>query len=290
MKTDTEIAVEPSGAEPQNRLLWVVLITAGIALAYLPVLTGLFRVWSNSDDYSHGFIILPLFFFILWKKREELAAVEVRPSLWGFGIAFLGIAAYLFSRQTGITTLASLSLLPVAAGVIVFIYGWAMLRICGFPLFLLLFMIPVPAQIYSSMTIPLQFVVTKSSAWLATSAGVPLLRLGNVIQLPEATFEVVQACSGMRSLMTMTALGAIVGYFTLNSNLFRFLLMFFALPIAILVNIFRVFSMIVADYHFGINLVDGPIHEAFGLFIYALALVLFFLSKGVLGRWDRSAS
>ena len=266
------------------------LITSGVFVAYLPVLSGLFRVWSTSDDYSHGFIILPIFFFILWKKREQLAAVEVRPSVYGFGFLLLGIAAYLFARQTGIATLASLSILPVVAGIIVFIYGWEMLRICGFPLFLLLFMIPVPAQIYSSMTIPLQFLVTKASAWLATSAGVPLLRLGNVIHLPEATFEVVQACSGMRSLMTLAALGAIVGYFMLNSNVVRFLLMFLALPIAVIVNIFRVFSMVVADYHFGINLVDGPIHEAFGLFIYALALVLFFLSKGVLGRWDRSAS
>ena len=224
---------------PRRRLeayALLLLLLGSFTLAYWPTLEGLVGAWSNSDDYSHGFIILPLSVFIAWQKRDLIAGLQPNPSRWGLVLVAAALLLYLVGRLGEITTLAAVSMVPALAGVILYLRGCAFLGALIFPLFLTFFMIPVPAQIYSLATIPLQLWVSQVSAGLAGLLNIPVYREGNVLFLPHRTLEVVQACSGLRSIMTMITLGAVLGYFTLRSPLSRGFLILTGIPIAIAVN------------------------------------------------------
>ncbi len=262
-------------------------LLATLVLAYLPVLKGLVSVWKSSDDYSHGFLILPISLFILWQKKRALKKLPISPSWAGLVIAIVSLGLYVVARFAGIATLTSLSLIPVLSGMVIFLFGFRIFRECLFPIALLLFMIPVPGQIYAALTIPLQLFVTKVTAFLASPLGIPIYCEGNVIHLPNQTLQVVQACSGLRSIMTLLTLGAVFGYMTLKSNFLRGLLFCSGVPIAIAVNILRVLLMVVAFYYFQIDLAKGTTHTVFGVIIFAAAVVLFLVTRRILALWDR---
>ena len=256
-------------------------------IAYFPVWKRLVLAWYSSDEYSHGFFIVPLCGYILWRKREFLAEIPVSPSSWGLPLIIFALLLYVFAHLAEILTVASFSMVLLIAGVVMYLYGLLMLKKLLFPMFLLLFMIPIPAQIYSSLTIPLQLFVTKASVWIGALIGVPVYREGNVIHLPDRTMQVVQACSGLRSMISLMTLSAILGYFTLRSNFMRVILFFSGIPAAIFVNIIRVLLMILAFYYFNFDLTKGTTHTIFGLIIFILALIFVALTKGMLSTWDK---
>jgi exosortase len=189
-----------------------------------------------------------------------------------------------------IITLRSFSLIIALAGVILYLLGFGFLRELQFSLFILLFMIPVPAQIYSTATIPLQLLVSKASSAIAFLCGIPIFREGNVIHLPEQTLEVVQACSGLRSVISLLTISAVIGYLMLRSNILRTLLFLLGVPIAIIVNIIRVLILIIAFYHFNYDLSEGTTHTILGMIIFVSAMVLIVSAKGVLSNWDKSVT
>jgi len=206
----------------------------------------------------------------------------------GFFTLFTSLAVYVLAYYAEIKTVASLSLISTLAGCILFLYGPYVLKELIFPLFFLLFMIPIPGQIYSAVTIPLQLIVSKTSVAMLSFVGIPILRDGNVIQLPQHSFEVVQACSGLRSLVTLLTLSTIMAYFALRSNVLRAILVLCATPAAVLVNIVRV-MVIITMYHFwSYDLTEGTPHTTFGMVIFVLAIAIIYLLRGVLHHWDRS--
>ena len=172
---------------------------------------------------------------------------------------------------------------------VLYILGKEMLRKLVFPLFLLLFMIPVPAQIYSSLTIPLQLMVSKASVWVAGLVGLPVYREGNVIHLPDRTLEVVQACSGLRSMVSLLTLSVVFGYLTLRSNVLRSILFISGIPAAVLVNVVRVMVLVMAFHYLNYDLTKGTPHTVFGIAIFGLAILLVAIIKGSLSHWERSS-
>lgn len=272
-----------------SSLLAAILI-GSFLLAYFPVWKNLVAAWLGSDEYSHGFLIVPLCCYILWQKKEILAEIPVRPSSWGLGLVILSLLLYLFAHFAEIITVASFSMVLLVAGVIIYFYGFLVLKELLFPLFFLLFMIPIPSQIYSSLTVPLQLFVTKTSVWIGALLDIPIYREGNVIHLPNRTMQVVAACSGLRSMISLLTLCAIFGYFTLKSNYLRMILFCSGVPSAILVNIIRVLLLVFAFHYFNYDLTSGPIHAVFGITIFILALLLIIIIKGILSIWDRSAT
>jgi exosortase A len=273
-------------AETVNYLLLTVLAWTYI-LAYFPVIKSLVMAWSSSDDYSHGFVIIPLVVWLLWQNREFLAGTHSMASWWGALIVALSLVLYLFAILAGIHTLASLSLITSLAGIVISLFGYTLLRRTVFPFSLLLFMIPVPAQFLSAATVPLQLFVSATAAVAATMMGIPIFREGNIIHLPEQTLQVVQACSGLRSLTALLLLGAVFAYLTLRSNPLRWLLFLCAVPVAVAVNIFRVLLIITAFYYYSFDMTHGSFHTIFGLVVFLFAILLFLSVKGVLSRWDR---
>jgi exosortase A len=267
-------------------VLWSVLL-ALFLYAYQPVLVDLIRSWIASDDNSHGFLVIPIALYLAWRNRDTLSASISSGSFAGLAISFLSLAAYLFALAGEIKTLASLSLITFIGGAIIFLFGYATFRKLLFPLFILVFMVPVPAQIQAFLTVPLQLFVSKAAVWLSNLAGIPIYREGNVIFHPMGTFEVVQACSGLRSLTALLLLGVLFAYLALRSNLLRTALFVSAVPIAILVNILRVFIMVATLNYLGLRLTHGAPHMVLGIFLFLLAVGLFFLLQQVLAKWER---
>jgi len=270
-----------------GRMLAWLAFGAAFLVSYLPVLLSLVRTWYQSEDFSHGFMIIPLAGYMVWRQREEIAASPVQSSWSGLPLAACSLLAYLFAQLSGMATLASLSVVTFLWGGVIYLFGFSIFRVCLFPLLFLLFMIPVPAQVYAALTIPLQLLVTKISVGMASFMGIPIYREGNVIFLPDMTFQVVQACSGLRSIMTMLTLGAVMGYFFLRSPLLSGILMLAGIPVAIVVNIFRVVSIVVAYYLFKLDLVDGASHTMLGIVVFVAAIGMFLLLQKGLSRWEK---
>ena len=273
-----------SGA--QQKIFLPAILLPAFFITYLPVWEGLLSTWSHSDEYSHGFFIIPLSLFILWKKKNILARITPSPSAWGLAIIIISLLLYILADLAEISTVASFSMVPLLTGVTIYFYGFKILKECIFSLFLLLFMIPVPAQIYSSMTIPLQLIVSKTSALMASAIGIPIYLEGNVINMPGRVLEVVQACSGLRSLISLLTLSLIFGYFSLKSNWLRSVLFVSGIPAAIVVNIIRVFFMVLAFYYFNLDLTKGLIHTIYGMVIFFLAIIIILIIKGIFSIWD----
>lgn len=269
-----------------NRLLLVTLIVSFI-IAYFPVIKKLILHWSNSDDYSHGFFIVPVCLYIIWSKKEILKTITINSSIYGLFLALFSLVLYLAAFYAEISTVASFSLVTLITGIVIYYFGFSMARELAFPIVLLIFMIPIPAQIYSYITLPLQLFVSTVSAGITSAIGIPIFRDGNILQIPEHTLQVVTACSGLRSMISLLVLSAIFGFFTLNSNKLRTILFLTGIPVAIFVNIIRILLMIMAFHYLNFDLTKESIHTIFGISIYFFGLIsIFAIQKGML-RWDK---
>ncbi len=315
----------------RHNLFLTLFALSAFIFAYFPVWKDLITAWSDSPENSHGFFIIPLFVYFLWRKiqvlshagdkealQESLQSVtpaeagvhegseradsrerfaETPPSgflnrfkgsNWGLAIIIFSLLVYLFAHYAEIITLRSLSIIPLTAGIIIYFLGFAAFKELLFPIFLLFFMIPIPSQIYSQLTIPLQLFVSKVSVWAAALLGVPVFREGNVIHLSDKTLQVVRACSGMRSMVSLLALSAVFGYLSLRSQWLRLGLFLAGIPIAIIVNAMRVLVLILAYHYFALDLARGMAHTVLGLLVFAVAFVLLLGLKGVISPWDTS--
>ena len=278
--------ITQSTKSSRNATFFTGILIGLFVLAYFPVWKSLISAWLNYDEYSHGFFIIPICAFIVWQKRKVLVGIPFNTSWKGLILVICSLFLYLFAYYGEILTLASFSMVLMFSAVVIFLYGLRMFKELLFPLAFLLFMIPFPSQIYSQLTIPLQLFVTKASVWFTANLGIPIYREGNVIHLPDRTMQVVQACSGLRSMLSILPLGAILGYFTLKSNSLRYILFLSGIPAAIVVNIVRVILLVMAFYYFNFDLTVGSTHTVFGIFVFILALIFLFGIKGILSKWD----
>jgi exosortase len=218
-----------------------------------------------------------------------LGQLPIHQSWWGFTVVLFSLAAYVLSMLAGVVTTASLSMVLFLVGAVFFLFGHSVLKQLLFPLFFLLFMIPIPAQIYASMTVPLQLIVSQASVWITALIGVPVTQEGNLIQLPHQTLQVVEACSGLRSMMTLLTLSTLLCYLTLKSRFLSLLLVLSSLPIALLINILRVAAVVVFLWYLNFDLTGGILHTILGLSVNLLALLILFSLRGVLAKWDQAS-
>lgn len=254
--------------------------------AYYPALYDLVQGWYHSDDQSYGIFIIPFSLYFIFKNKKKWVGAPIDTSLLGATAFTISILIYIFGQIAEVATLSSLGLVFTIWSSIWFLFGMSLFKAILFPLCLLLLMIPIPAQLYSLATVPLQLFVSKVSAGAAQLIGVPIYREGNVLILPNHTLAVVQACSGLRSLMALITLCIVYGYMTLKNNWLRATITCCAVPVALLANILRVIVMVISFYYFEFDLAHGPAHTAFGVFIFAFGLFAIAFIKGVLSRWD----
>jgi exosortase len=259
-----------------------VVLVSLILMLYASVIKGLVVQWWTDADYGYGFFV-PLFSgYILWRERERWTKTEIKPSNFGF-VAMLGAVGLLLLGSLGAELFTGrFSLLVLLAGMILFLVGWKMLRAVFFPLGYLIWMIPIPAIIYNQITFPLQLIASRlASAWLEL-AHVPVLRDGNILTISNYSLEVVEACSGIRSLMTLMALAVAYGYLVSPQRWVRYILAALMLPIAIVTNAIRVMGAGMLAHRFGPAAAEGFLHEFSGWAIFLVALVLMFGSHWIL--------
>jgi exosortase len=262
------------------------LAVGGLLLAfgflYRDVVVKLVTDWATDDNYSHGFLIVPIAAYFAWERRQRLVAAALQPSFFGL-IIVLGSLATLVAGILGAELfLTRISMIGVAAGTILFVLGWHHLRILGFPLAFLLLMVPIPAIIFNQIAFPLQLIASQFGESTLTLCGIPVLREGNVIILAHATLEVAEACSGIRSLVSLLTLGIIYGYFTDSRGWVRTIVALATVPIAIVANGMRVAGTGLAAHYFGPEAATGFFHTFSGWLVFVVAFAMLFLVIRVL--------
>ena len=300
---------------PAPRYLWKPLaVAAALSFVYWTMLARLGHDWWTDENYSHGLLIPLIIGYILWTERERLSRAAQRPSiLWG-GAAVAFAVLLLWAGTAGAELyLQRMSLVLMLAGIVVYFWGFSLLRLALVPLSLLVLAIPIPAIIFNQIAFPLQLFASRCAVWAMRLFDIPVFRQGNVIELMPLNahetkkLEVVEACSGIRSLMTLVTLAVVFAYFThpkrddrgdgggssgagplaqLRSYSFwrSVILVVSAVPIAILTNALRVSGTGILARYYGTQVADGFFHSFSGWVVYIVAFLLLFVVGFALDR------
>jgi exosortase len=243
-----------------------------IAAVYYPVLVKLVIDWQSQDN-SHGFLV-PLFAaYLVWEKRKTLRGTMISPCWSGIAVIALGLVVLLLGVYGSELFLSRVSLIIVLAGLVLCFGGRQLLKELRFALLVLLLAIPIPAIVFNQITFPLQILASKLASAMLPLFGVPVLREGNVIELPLMNLEVAEACSGIRSLMSLFTLAIFYGYFLEKSNLRRVGLVLASIPIAIAANAVRILGTGLCVQYWDPDKALGFFHEFSGWVIFLVSLV-----------------
>ena len=277
---------------PERPRGWQMALLAGLLVwLYLHTLTHLVEQWWHDPNFSHGFFVPFFTAFVIWQERSRLAHLIPRPSWWGLLLLGFGLCVLVLGQMGAELFLSRVSLLIVLAGLIVFFLGWSFFRALLFPWAFLVLMIPIPAIVFNQITFPLQLLASKIASAILAWLGVPVLREGNVIILPAMALEVADACSGIRSLMSLATLAVIYGYLMERNNSVRILLAVASLPIAVAANSLRVVVTGLLVQYWDPDKAQGFFHEFQGwlMFVASLAM-LYLLHRTVRAFWPEKGS
>jgi exosortase len=266
----------------------VLALGAAIAWVYGGIMVSLGRQWANDDNYSHGFFVIPLAAFFAWERRDVLRRAQQRPSAAGLFVIGLSLLLLIAGRLGAELFLTRVSLVGVLVGITLYLWGREHLRLLAFPLAFLLLMIPLPAIIFNQIAFPLQLLASQVGETAIAAAGIPVLREGNVLQLPTRDLEVAQACSGIRSLVSLLMLAIVLGYFTERRTGARVLIAVAAVPIAIAANAMRVAGTGLASELISPAAAEGFFHTFSGWLVFLVAFAGLMLVQRLIGlRWGR---
>lgn len=256
-----------------NRRAWIAaaLVAAALGVAYSRIAVALVRQWSTDENYSHGFIVLPLALWFAWQRRDALRALPLRPTMVGLLIIAGGLAMLTVGVLGAELFLSRLSFVVLLAGTIAFVAGLPHVRVLALPLVFLLLMIPLPAIIFNSVAFPLQLLASRAGATALDWGGVPVLREGNMLILASTKLEVAEACSGIRSLVSLVTLAVVLGQLSLRWRSTRVLLVLAAVPVAIVANAMRVAGTGFAAHFWSPEAAEGFFHAFSGWIVFAVA-------------------
>jgi exosortase len=272
-------------------MLWQTAVIGGLLLwLYLPTLSHLVGQWWSDPNFSHGFFV-PLFSaFVIWQERSRLTGIALRPTWWGIPFLGVGLCLLVLGQMGAELFLSRLSLLIVLAGLIILFLGWSFFRALLFPWAFLFLMIPIPAIVFNLVTFPLQLLASKVASVTLPWMGVPVLREGNVILLPAMALEVAEACSGIRSLMSLATLAVIYGYLMERRTAVRVFLALASVPIAVAANSLRIVGTGLLVQYWDPEKAQGFFHEFSGWLIFMVSLVMLYLLHRIVRIiWPESA-
>ena len=251
-------------------------VVAAFVLVFWQVFVRLIDAWIVDGNYSHGWLIIPIALYFVWERRDKLAATPVQPSWFGLVLIGGGLLVLLAGLWGSELFLSRVAMLPVIAGIVLFVFGWGYIRILWFPIAFLFLMIPIPTIIFNQIAFPLQMQASRFGEWAISAVGIPVLREGNVLTLANTSLEVAEACSGIRSLVSLITLGLVYGYFMDPRPWIRTLIVASAIPVAIIANGARVAGTGMAAHWIGKEAAEGFFHEFSGwiVFIFAFAMIL----------------
>ena len=295
----TEVAVDPAPAIPRDphpadasakwSIAWapIVLLSLLTVLLYHKIAVKLVTDWYNLPDFSHGFLIPFFAAFVIWDKRREIAATPIVPTWMGLSLVVLGLFELMLGVLGADLFLQRSSFVLLVAGLVWTLLGKAMLSQLKFVLLVLMLAIPLPTILYNQITFPLQLRASQLASLILPLFQVPVLQDGNVIRLPSMPLEVAEACSGIRSLMSLFAVAVIYGYFLENSTWRRVVLALSSLPIAVAANVTRIVGTGLLVQYWDPDKALGFFHEFQGWLMFLVSLVCLYLvhlAMGLVGR------
>lgn len=286
-----ENAVGPDAAPqaPIGRSVWWqgAVLAVLIGALYYRIAGMLILDWWKDPNFSHGFLIPVFSAFLVWQRRKQLALLRPKPSWFGLVVVAGSLMMLIVGVLGAEFFLSRSSFIFLVAGLVIYFLGWNYFRAMVFPWAFLFLMVPIPTIIFNQVAFPLQLLASRLASGLLELVGVPVLREGNVILLPAMPMEVAEACSGIRSLMSLVALALVYGYF-LEPKLFRrVLLVLGAIPIAVIANSLRVVGTGLMAHWWDPEKAEGFFHTFSGWVIFVLSLLLLFAVHRAMGLLDR---
>ncbi|HEY3066247.1 MAG TPA: exosortase A [Methylomirabilota bacterium] len=285
-----------AGASPSWRSLAILgaIFFVVLGVLYSTVLRDLVAQWWDDDNYSHGFLV-PLFTgYLIWQRRHELRTMPICGSALGWPVLVAGVGMLILGDVGAENFLLRSSLILILTGLVLVHLGRHVFRAVAFPLAFLFFAVPLPAIIFYKIAFPLQGLAAQNSAWALDLLGVPVLLDGNVIHLSRLSLGVVEACSGIRSLISLVALAVAWAYLTLPSTFAMAVLIAASIPITIAANAARIVATGLIGQSFGMEYAQGFFHTFSGWVIFVFAFVCLLgvhaLIRMVSAAWRRRSA
>ena len=264
--------------------MWVLPLLIGLVALYLPTYLVLAKTVWASDEQGHGPIILVVSIWLMWRKRDEYLALPDQPARVAGGLLLaFGLALYVLGRTQQLDTFEVASQILVLASVFLLMKGPNALRLMAFPLFFMIFMVPLPSILVQVITVPLKMAVSWCAEGILYAFGYPVARTGVVISVGQYQLLVADACAGLNSMFTLEALGLLylnlMNYKSMTRNV---LLAILIIPISFAANIIRVMILVLVTYHLGDEAGQGFVHTFAGMVLFIVALTLILLTDSVL--------
>jgi len=262
-----------SDAGPQWQL-WLVAILLG--LVFTPTLLWLLERWTKSVwHHGHGLLIMLVVVYLVWKELEKLRELPRSSSSIGFLILIPALILYILDMGIHSQLLAAAALILSLPGLSLLFLGWERTRIILFPLLALFLTLPIPLAFTESIHLALRFIATDAVSWLLPFFGVPVFTTGTLLEIPNGSLQVADACSGFSTLYATVTVAVLTAYFC-NSNSRRVAVLLVAVPLAIGVNIVRVLMLTLLVHWFGLDVLKTSAHEISGMLTFAVALPVVF--------------
>lgn len=266
-------------------VLW--LLAAGLVAMFAPVLYKFTSTVWLGDEQGHGPIIIGVCVWLMWQRREALAAaaLESRPLPWlGWPLFVASLLVYLVGRIQNIATFEFGAIIPLLGGLFFALFGPKVARAAVFPILFLIFAVPLPGSFVDAITQPLKQAVSYVAEWILHTGGYPVARSGVVLMVGQYQLLVADACAGLNSMFTLEALGILYMNIVGHTNKVRnVLLAVLIIPMAFVANVIRVMVLVLVTYYFGDEAGQGVVHGMAGMVLFAVALTLMFVIDGALG-------
>jgi exosortase len=257
------------------------LISALVLIAYIPTFIWMYERWTAADSYySHGLLVPLISLFIVWRMRNQLQAMTISPDNRGWWFFGIGIAAHMLSSVWQVYFTSGFSLLFVIAGLVLIFNGKEFLRALRFPILFLISMLPLPLALIANISFRLKLFAAQMATSAVNHIGMPAVREGSVIKTAHSLLLVEDPCSGIRSLIALISLGALIAYFSKLSQVKKIIVLVSSLPIAILANVFRIIVLTLVSEMYGSEFATGTFHDAMGFMVFVISFFgLVFICK-----------
>ncbi len=268
----------------RSGLVALVLLAAALWMVYADILVELVQDWENDPNNSHGFLVPLVSAYLIWERQHQLAQIPLRPSNWGVIILGMGLVALLLGGIGAELFIQRMSLVIVLIGLVILLLGWRFFKALAFPVGFLALSVPLPAIVLNQIALPLQLFAAQVAERTLFFLSIPVYREGNIIHLAATTLEVAEACSGIRSLVSLIVMAMVFGYFVHRGLLSRTLLVLSAIPIAVVANAGRVAGTGILAHFYGVQAAQGFYHTFSGWLVFVVALAMLVVESMAL-RW-----
>ena len=265
------------------RINWLAVLWFGglLLLCYYPILRRLFSQWMSDPNVGHGLFVPFVASYIAWQKREELLAITATTNWWGLALVIYGSFQLMIGTFGAELFLSRTAYVISIIGVVLLFGGTQAIRILAFPLFLLFFMVPIPSVVFNQITLPLQLIASDMAESALSIMGIPVLREGNILELASQRLSVVEACSGIRSLLSLSFLSLVYSHFFDRKSWMKSVLLVSSIPIAIIANASRVaLTGLISEYN--PELAEGFFHSVEGWVIFLVSLTMLVITHRII--------